>query len=161
MKRGGPLRAKSARRETEDQPCGARAQIREATFKRDGYRCVANRFVPGVPCTDALECDEAQGRGRQPGSHLDLACTQTLCGYCHRIKTTQPRVAGLLGLYGPTEQRRRLSEDDQGGLADALAQWARLKGVMAGSGPDWGGDPQAVDSFATSHGNIIHPSAWR
>lgn len=154
MKRS-PLRAKSARRRIEDEPCGARSEIREATFRRDGYRCVAYRFVPGVPCTDALECDEAQGRGRQPGSHLDLTCTQTLCGRCHRIKTTEPQTAGLLGLYGVEEQQRRLSDGTPDSLTRALAHWARVKGVSAGVGPDWGGDLQAVQSLAFARGYPI------
>lgn len=121
-----------------------RKTVRQDTFARDGFRCVAGDFVPGVPCSEGLECDEAHGRGRRPGSHLDRAETQSLCPLCHRIKTDNPRTAGLLGLYGVDVRDRLLA---QGFLfADACSAWAAIKASLAGR-PRSAVDPGAVLRF--------------
>ena len=128
-----PLPAESSRRRAE-RP--VRADIREACFARDRHRCQAAELAPGCR-HDRLECDEIQGRGRRPGSHLVLDETQTLCWVCHRLKTDHPRIAALLGLYGDDEMQRRL--DDAGPVGDmgrvlacvdALQEWTRLKRVL-------------------------------
>lgn len=146
------MSAKTAARREE------RAEVRAATIARDG-RCVAGRFVPGVACAPGLEADEFQGRGREPGSQYDLAKTQALCPRCHRIKTRHPRAAGLLGLYGPDEQRRRLDDEGLDGLTEALAEFARAKGIDAGTGGQWGGDQLAVRRFAEDH-EVALPTGW-
>lgn len=123
-----------------------REQVRQDTFAREP-QCVAAGFVPSVDCPPGLECDEVQGRGREPGSHLDLDRTQSLCWVCHRIKTDEPRVAGLLGLYGAAERDRRRGEEPDA-LPEALATWARIKARLCGHGPA-GGDLDAVLRFRT------------
>lgn len=140
-----PVRPVSAKRAAESEQ---RRLVREATFARDGYRCVASGFVPGLPCLPGLECDEMQGRGREPGSHLDVAATQSLCPVDHLLKGSYPRIAGLLGLYGLAEQERRLAEEAPGALLEALAEWARRKGQAMGAGGGHGGDPVAVLALA-------------
>lgn len=126
-----------------------RDEVRRATFARDRWRCVASGFVPGAPCPPGLECDERQGRGRLPGAHLDLTQTQSLCWADHRLKTTEPRLAGLLGLNGLEEQARWLEQETELGrteataLATAVDEWARRKAILLGA-PPAGGDPGAV-----------------
>lgn len=125
-RRRRPISPVSAKRLAE---APARTAVREAAIARD-RRCVASDFVLSVPCTEWLEVDEMQGRGRQPGSHLDLDAVQCLCGPCHRLKTDEPRLAGLLGLYGPDEQARRLGEEGLVTLGPAVDEWARRKAVL-------------------------------
>lgn len=145
-----PLPAKSAKRAAEDRPGGPREQVREATFARDGHRCVASDFVPDLPCPKgSMQCDEIQGRGRRPGSHLDLDQTQTLCWVCHHLKTVYPRLAAMLGLYGADEWLDRVGALDaldeprwrtsagtgptlHDVLATDLAEWARRKAMALG-----------------------------
>lgn len=160
LKARSRLKPQSAKRRAENEMDGPRGEVREATFRRDRYRCVARLFVPGVPCSAALECDEFQGRGREPGSHLDETATQTLCSRCHRVKTTEPRVAGLLGLYGPDEQLRRIGEEPPGVLTGALADFGKRKAQQAGVSGPAGGDAVAVTRFATDRGVTIPRGAW-
>ena len=161
LKQGSRLPEKSAKRIAEDAPGGPRSIVRDTTFQRDGYRCVARHLVPGVPCSAALECDEFQGRGREPGSHLDDTKTQTLCAICHRVKTDHPRVAGLIGLYGPVEQERRLAEEPHGALDAALADFAQLKARVAGLRGAHGGDAAAARRFALERGVVLQGEAER
>lgn len=146
LARGPGPAPRSAKREAEHDE---REEVRRATFARDGHRCVASGFVPGARCPDGLECDERQGRGRRPGSHLDLTQTQSLCWADHRLKTTEPRLAGLLGLNGLEEQVRWLDEEaelghDEGtALQGAVTEWARRKALLVGA-PPAGGDVAAV-----------------
>lgn len=137
----GPAPVSPKRADEHDE----RDAVRHATFTRDRWRCVASEFVPGAPCPPGLECDERQGRGRRPGSHLDLAQTQSLCWADHRLKTTEPRLAGLLGLNGLEEQARWLDDepDEHAALVGAVAEWARRKAILLG-GPPAGGDVDAV-----------------
>lgn len=134
LARGKRLAPVSAKREAERDE---REAVRQRTFNRDGRRCVAHEFVPLVPCPEEsrsapLQCDEIQGRGREPGSHLDDTKTQTLCWKCHTLKTNYPRVAGLLGLYGREERERRTAEEAPGAWEEALAEWARRKAQLTG-----------------------------
>lgn len=121
LKRGGRLRGQSDKRAAEKDE---RVAVRQATFERDHYRCVAG-YLTSFPCSLALECDEIHGRGRIPGSHLDLNETQTLCSLCHRLKTDYVQVATLLGLYGPDTREREADlicmSADVGGLRPDLA----------------------------------------
>jgi hypothetical protein len=130
-----PLPARSQKRIGE---APIRAEVRSACFARDHYRCRAVELADGCQ-HDRLECDEIQGRGRRPGSHLVLEETQSLCWVCHRLKTDHPRVAGLLGLYGDEEMRRRLEEIGPPGdmarvmsAVDAAEEWARMKRSLLG-----------------------------
>lgn len=135
--RGSRIAPVSAKRLAERDD---RAEVRTATFARDGWRCVAHALVPSAPCTAGLECDEEQGRGRNPGSHLDPFATQSLCTICHRIKTERPAIAGVLGLYGLNERALRLdrivteSGPAAAGVAtvDALISWCTIKHRMLG-----------------------------
>lgn len=138
---------------------GERDEVRETTLARDGHRCVARLFVPGVACAGHLDVDESTGRGRDPGSQYDDTKTQTLCRRCHNLKTDNPRCAGLLGLHGAAEQLRRLEEEGAAGLRWALAEWARRKGMAAGRGRDHGGDQLAVQRFAERIG-VSLPQGW-
>lgn len=126
--RRAPLRRQSAKRAAE---APARAEVVRLAKERDGHRCVAERFAPNTRCAGRLEVDEMQGRGRQPGSHLNLEATQTLCSTDHLLKSNYPRLAGLLGLYGVEEQARRLEHDPQP-LKDAVDEWARRKAQALG-----------------------------
>lgn len=103
--------------------------------------CQARGFTT-VPCDRGQEVDEMQGRGRRPGSELVLAETQLLCHTCHALKTRHPRMAGLLGLYGPVEQERRITVEGRDKVEEALVEWVRRKstarGIDAGS-PVWSG----------------------
>lgn len=149
LKRSGPLassgplarrtgiKAKSAKRIAEDRPGGPRDQVRQATFDRDNHRCVAAGFTPDVPCLPGIECDEIQGRGRRPGSHLDATATQSLCRICHLLKTDHPWLAGMLGLYGADEWLTRVAElpehtDARRSLRSALDEWTRRKATALG-----------------------------
>ena len=145
--RGGPLPQVSPKRAAE---ADERKAVRQATFARDGYRCVARLFVPGVSCDDGLECDERHGRGRRPGSHLDLSETQTLCRACHHVKTTSPKVAGLLGLFGLDVRARELHGDvaPEVTLRDAYREFARRKAMARGvTWRDQIVDGRAVEAF--------------
>lgn len=160
LKSRSSLPAKSAKRAAEDVPLGRRSDVVRATFERDGYQCVASRFVPGVPCSVALECDEFQGRGREPGSHLDDTKTQTLCALCHRVKTDHPKTAALLGLYGADELYRRMLEGDPADLPAALAEFANLKAKVAGLRTTHGGQAEAVALLVEELGLEIPATAW-
>lgn len=152
-----PIAQQSAKRAGETEQ---RRDVRVATFERDHYRCVAAGFVPGIPCAGGLECDEIQGRGREPGSHLDADRTQSLCPWCHRLKTDHPRIAGLLGLYGVDELERRLMFEEPGAMTAALAEWANRKAQLEGSREGWGGNEAAVVAFVAERGGIIPMEAW-
>lgn len=151
--RVNPVSAKTLARRDE------RDDVRETTLARDRHQCTARALVPGVACSGRLDVDEFTGRGRDPGSQYDDTKTQTLCRLDHRLKTDNPRIAGLLGLHGPDEQRRRLDEEGAAGLREALAEWARRKGIAAGAGPNWGGSPDAVARLAAARG-VELPERW-
>lgn len=158
--RRAPISAKSLKRILDDQPLGPRALVREQTFQRDGYQCVARHFVPGVPCSAALQCDESQGRGREPGSHLDLNCTQSLCALCHRVKTDFPEISALIGLYGTIELERRFVVAEPADLPAALAEFAKRKAQVAGLRGSVGGDAAAVARFVAARGTEVPAEAW-
>lgn len=139
MNRRQPLRQVSAKRLAES----AQRQAVVAAAKARDRGCVAEGFVPRVRCAPGLEVDEMQGRGRQPGSHLDLDAVQCLCPACHRLKTDEPRLAGLLGLYGPAEQTRRLEDEGLGVLGAAVDEWATRKARLR-SVPPARGNLEAV-----------------
>jgi len=107
-----------------------RAEVREECFVRDRV-CVAKALCPDVACAPGLECDEIEGRGRKPGSHLVLDDTQALCPICHMLKTRYVRCASLLGLYGDAAMDKHLEGLDSSGrllaALEAVHEWERRK----------------------------------
>lgn len=94
MKRGR-LKPVSDKRLAERE---ARADVRETTFKRAGFRCQAPDGQFGIRCSGPLECHEKFTRGTTPGSHLDDTVTLALCGAHHRYVTDHPTEAHAAGL---------------------------------------------------------------
>ena len=55
-----------------------RAEVRETTLRRAGFRCEAPGAF-GLRCAGTLDVHETYTRGTNPGSHLDPSATMVLC----------------------------------------------------------------------------------
>ncbi len=102
MRSGGRLRtygriAPRSAKTIEQAPL--RAEVRATTMARAGGICAAIELVPEVRCSGpACDVDEIEGRGVNPGSHLDDEITQPLCRAHHHWKTINPKLATERGL---------------------------------------------------------------
>ena len=75
----------------------ARAEVRETTLRRAGFRCQAPGAF-GIRCGGPLDCHEVYTRGTTPGSHLDDSVTLALCRRHHDYVTDHPQAAHDAGL---------------------------------------------------------------
>lgn len=76
-----------------------RDEVRTATRIRAGGICELAALIPEVACSGpATDADEIQGRGVNPGGHLDPSNTQWTCRAHHHFKTVNPAIAIERGL---------------------------------------------------------------
>lgn len=76
-----------------------RFTVRASTAARAGHLCEMIDAVPEIRCSGpATDTDEIQGRGVNPGGHLDPSNTQYACRAHHRWKTENPAEARERGL---------------------------------------------------------------
>jgi len=88
------LKPVSAKRLAEREQ---RAEVREVTLRRAGYRCEAPSAF-GLRCGGVLDVHETFPRGANPGSHLDSTITVALCRIHHSYVTDHPQEAHDVGL---------------------------------------------------------------
>lgn len=90
-----------------------RAEVRRLSLERAGHRCEMAALVPEVKCGGLLEVDEFEGRGVNPGAHLDAAFTRVACQLHHRWKTEHPALALERGLRQKStfELRRNMNNE--------------------------------------------------
>lgn len=91
----GRLPGRSTKRQAE---ADRRDQVRRDALHRAGHRCQAKDLVPEVRCWGPLDVDEIEGRGVNPGGHLDPDNVQVLCRGHHDWKHAHPARAEELGL---------------------------------------------------------------
>lgn len=103
-KRHTPLRAVSARRESERDR--RRAVVAEV-LERDGHRCQApHDEMAGLDgCYGVLDVHEIIARSAWRDGYLVPANCLTLARSCHRWVDANPLAAHVLGLYGRSWER--------------------------------------------------------
>lgn len=93
------------------------AKIREAVFKRDGYRCTQALPLTGKRCPNhrgdakgtRLECDHIGSKWDHSMSNLT-----TLCAYHHAKKTSDQGIAAREAKYAPKARNKPREEQHPG-----------------------------------------------
>ena len=107
MKRGTSKINSRSQKTIDNQ--SQRDEVRRVSLERAGHRCQMAALIPEMPCSGRLEVDEVEGRGINPGSHLDLDATQVGCRSHHQWKTEHPALALERGLKRKSSYELRLN----------------------------------------------------
>lgn len=100
LERRKPLRRKKRLKAVSDKRRAEwpeRARVREAVFRRDGWRCRLQGVAAGGPCSGPLECHEMLKASQGAGTYAEENCC-ALCRGHNQWVEDHPALAHGLGL---------------------------------------------------------------